>query len=41
MACSSVEVHAAGDITGLDDIATHLSAVDLTSYFTRTGIGVF
>jgi hypothetical protein len=33
----SVEVHPAGDITSLDDIAGHLGTANLASYFTRTG----
>jgi hypothetical protein len=41
MGLCSMEMHAAGDIAGLDDIAGHLGAVDLASYFTRAGIGAF
>jgi hypothetical protein len=36
-----VEVHAAGDIAGLDDIAGYLGVADLTSYFTLAGTGAF
>jgi hypothetical protein len=41
VAFGCVEVHATRDIAGLDNVATHLGVVDLTSDFTRAGIGAF
>jgi hypothetical protein len=36
-----VEVHAAGDIAGLNDIAGHLGTADFAPYFTRAGVRAF
>ena len=40
-ALCGVEVHAAGDVARLHDIARHLGAVNLAPYLTRTSAGVF